>query len=319
MGQFCVMFSVVIPLYNKKKWIERCINSVRAQTVEDWEIIVIDDGSTDGSGDIVEAISLVDSRVKYFRQANSGVSVARNQGVAKARSSYVALLDADDYWGECFLQEMSELVDRFPQAKLFAAGFYFMSGSDRRASWVPNVSGVVCYFDQYLIGRPFLSSSSCVVAKDAYIEVGGFTAGVKYHEDLEFWIKVCSKFPVVCSNQHLCHYDLQVEGQASKVIRNFRTLELPQDVLYTIEHSLYGQPKLEWFSKWLIVASLRQLQDREKSVQGLRLKAIREVFGRRSYGIVANNRLEFLVCSVPERIYQIKVLFCYYLKSLVSS
>ena len=222
------MFSVVIPLYNKKRWVERCIDSVRAQTFVDWEIVVVDDGSTDGSGTVVELASQVDQRIKYYRQENAGVSVARNEGVARAKSNYIALLDADDFWDSSFLQEMADLIGLYPQAKLFAAGFSFISGQNQcRKSWVPRHPSVVCYFDLYLVGRIILSCSSCVVEKHAYMHVGGFTAGVQYHEDLEFWLKVCSRYDVACSNKHLCHYDLQVDGQASRRIEGFLHFAIP--------------------------------------------------------------------------------------------
>src|SRR5579885_3306070 len=100
---FVPRVSVVIPLYNKAPYIARAIASVQRQTVRDVELIVVDDGSTDGSSSVVESIE--DSRKALIRQLNAGPGAARNRGLRDARAPFVAFLDADDAWAPSFLEE----------------------------------------------------------------------------------------------------------------------------------------------------------------------------------------------------------------------
>ena len=108
-----VLVSVVIPLYNKKNYIRRAIRSVMMQTIEDFEIIIIDDGSIDGSGDVVK--TFLDSRIRLIRQENQGVSVARNNGVSNSRADFIAFLDADDEWLPRQLEDLLRLRKKYPE------------------------------------------------------------------------------------------------------------------------------------------------------------------------------------------------------------
>lgn len=106
------MFSVVIPLYNKKHTIRECIASVLSQSYQDFELLVIDDGSTDNSFQVVSEYS--DNRIRIVQQSNGGVSSARNLGLKLAKSKYVALLDADDLWMPDYLEKMNSFIESYP-------------------------------------------------------------------------------------------------------------------------------------------------------------------------------------------------------------
>ena len=110
-------FSVIIPLYNKEDYIKNTLKSVFNQSFQDFEVIIVDDGSTDKSLQIVK--QFIDDRLKVYIQKNQGVSVARNFGIEKAKSEYIALLDADDLWYENHLFELKKLIEIFPDAGLF--------------------------------------------------------------------------------------------------------------------------------------------------------------------------------------------------------
>ncbi len=121
--------TVVIPLYNKKAHIVNTVKAVLAQTYPAKEIIVVNDGSTDG-GDI-ELANCNFRNVKIINKQNGGVSTARNCGIAAATTEYVALLDADDYWMPHFLEEISVLIKKFPEAGTFSTSYQYRLGNDR--------------------------------------------------------------------------------------------------------------------------------------------------------------------------------------------
>lgn len=115
------MFSVVIPLYNKQAYIADTLRTVFAQTYADFEVVVVDDGSTDDSAATVLAHS--DARLRLIRQPNAGVSAARNRGVAEARGSIIAFLDADDRWEPHHLETLADLVKLYPRCGAFATSY----------------------------------------------------------------------------------------------------------------------------------------------------------------------------------------------------
>lgn len=107
------MISVVIPLYNKERQIANTLHTVFAQTFTDYEIVIVDDGSTDRSAEIVAAMH--DKRIRLIRQKNAGVSAARNRGISEARGEFIALLDADDEWKPDYLATQMHLAETYPQ------------------------------------------------------------------------------------------------------------------------------------------------------------------------------------------------------------
>lgn len=105
------LFSIIVPVYNKEKTLARCVDSVLQQTCHDWELLLINDGSTDGSWCVMEKYR--DMRIKNFRHDNHGVSYTRNRGLREAEGKYAVFLDADDYWGENFLQSLATSVNTY--------------------------------------------------------------------------------------------------------------------------------------------------------------------------------------------------------------
>ena len=224
------MFSVIIPLYNKAPYLQRALDSVYAQSCPADEIIIVNDGSTDG-GDLI-AKSQRDPRVRVIDQPNQGVSVARNTGIAAASQPYAAFLDADDEWMPGFLTRIKEMVGRFPEAGLYGTGFMTVAeGSELRRYGVSHrvfqhgdtetrekgiarpAFGPVVFFLEWSRGH-VIHTSSMVVPRRVAIEVGGFPAGVTICEDHEFLAKVALAFPFVLSTDVLTRYHVDVPGQA---------------------------------------------------------------------------------------------------------
>lgn len=188
------MISAVIPLYNKARSISRAIQSVLSQTCPDFELIVVDDGSTDGS--LAVAQSHRDPRLQILTQENGGVSAARNAGVAAARFSVVALLDADDLWQPRHLEDLLRLAGAFPQANVYATAyrFIFPDGAEREVRLAP-IAGrtdflVEDYFRWAARSDPPVNASSVAFSKAALEAVGGFPIGVRSGEDLITWARL---------------------------------------------------------------------------------------------------------------------------------
>ena len=136
------MISVVVPLYNKKSSIKSTIESVLAQTYKDFELIVVDDGSTDGSADVVKSFD--DNRIRLISKENGGVSSARNEGIREAKNEFISFLDADDLWDKDFLLEIDKLINDFPEAGILGTSYSYKKNGvlipatiARTLSWVP--------------------------------------------------------------------------------------------------------------------------------------------------------------------------------------
>jgi glycosyltransferase involved in cell wall biosynthesis len=218
------MFTVVIPLFEKGPYVRRALESVCAQTVPAAEIIVVNDGSTDGGDEVVRAFvpPAGGPRVRVIDQPNRGVSSARNAGVAAATQTYVAFLDADDRWAPEFLTRMRELIEQCPGSMLYGAGFVTTrDGRElRRYGVVPAEieggdpqGGRVDFFRG--LAREFIVHSSSMVVPKAVLErIGGFPEGVTHGEDFLVWAKLALAGPVVLTPEPLAAYDVGVPGQA---------------------------------------------------------------------------------------------------------
>ena len=179
------MISVVIPLYNKEKSIAMTLDSVLAQSYTDYEVIIVDDGSTDNSLKVVrEKFSWLDSeRVRIIHQENAGVSAARNRGIMEAKGEYVAFLDADDLWNKDFLMAMSKLIAEFPGKSIYGLGCAQIKRGEKpilRNNYYRGVST----WDYATMA--FTGSSACVKREDA-IAVGLFDTQMTHGEDLDMW------------------------------------------------------------------------------------------------------------------------------------
>ena len=210
------MFTVVIPLYDKAGYVQRALDSVFAQTLAPTEILVVNDGSTDG-GDAI-ARRQTDPRVRVIDQPNRGVSAARNVGLEVAREPFVAFLDADDCWRPGLLAAMQAAIEAVPGAVLYAAGFeHVADGVARRRYAVagPPATGPreVDFFAACRREHP-LHMSTTVVSRTAALAAGGFPEGVAFCEDWIFWCRMAIQGRVVLMPEILCDYDVGVPGQA---------------------------------------------------------------------------------------------------------
>lgn len=179
--------SVVIPLYNKAAEIGRTLGSVLRQSVQPREIIVVDDGSTDGSADIVERMA--SPIVRLVRQPNAGVSAARNSAIEMATGRWIALLDGDDWWREDYLLQMARLIEQYPDCGAYGSGFYVDNGRGLVKGDTPQIEGVVNFFEESM-RRYVLIPSATVIRRDLVIRLGGFPVGMRMGEDQYLWTRI---------------------------------------------------------------------------------------------------------------------------------
>jgi len=187
--------SVVIPLFNKKQTILNTIHSVLSQSFLPLEILVVNDGSTDGSDILVQKLN--HPKIRLIHQENQGVSTARNVGIEQSNSSWVAFLDADDIWFPSYLENFRVLLDSFPQATVLAAKYLLEDYQGQRNDMIlrkipfQGEAGILSnYFEMASCSHPPIWSSSVIVKKAALLKIGGFPVGIKSGEDLITWARL---------------------------------------------------------------------------------------------------------------------------------
>ena len=200
-------FSIVIPVYNKEKFVAKTIESVLSQTFTDYEIIIVNDGSTDQSEAKISVFK--DNRIKYYSKKNEGVALARNFGIEKATADYICLLDADDYWHPTFLETMHRYSSELPEQKVFATAIEIETKNKTiQAHYsIPSTSDfeIVNFFDASQKECALWTSSVCI-HKSVFEKVGDFDTNIKHGEDTELWIRIGLQFPIVFIRKILARY-----------------------------------------------------------------------------------------------------------------
>jgi len=209
--------SVVIPLYNKEKYIQRAIESVISQTVPVDEIIVVDDGSTDNS--ILELKKIAASNIRLIKQPNQGVSSARNTGVEQSQNEWIAFLDADDEWQPTYISKIQQLAIQYPNCGAYATSYMIQKNGGStpiRFSTTENWEGILQdYFNDLVDPTNTFYSSSIVVKKSALVLAGGFPIGVVQGEDTNTWIRLSLITNIGLSRNRLVIYHCEAEGRSS--------------------------------------------------------------------------------------------------------
>ena len=210
------MFSIIIPLYNKAAYIQKAIQSVLSQTFKQYEIIIVNDGSTDNSLEVLNACPISTLDYQLIDQPNQGVSTARNNAIKLAKYNYIAFLDADDWWEPTYLEEMKTLITDFPQAGIYSSGYYIMKFNKKQIAEIgvePDFkSGYINYFQVYSkkLSMPVWTGAT-IVKKSIFDYEPGFKSNLKLGEDFDLWVRVAMKYPVAFLNKPLSYYNQDVE------------------------------------------------------------------------------------------------------------
>ena len=214
-------FSVLIPLYNKEREIESTIRSVLAQRYPPQEIVVVDDGSTDRSAEVVRSIA--SPLVRLIAQPNAGECAARNRAIREARSEWVALLDADDRWHPGFLEEIAALIAEYPDCGVYCTGFNIVSAEGSHPARGLDRRGVVADYFRDSAHRYITTSSSVAMPRRVFDEVGGFPEGMKIGGDLYQWITLARRYRVCYSPLRAVDYVTAASNRSTAIYTPERT------------------------------------------------------------------------------------------------
>ena len=208
------MISVVIPLYNKVGQVEETLQSVLAQTYNDFEIVIVDDGSTDGSAEKVEALGI--GNLRLIRQKNAGVSAARNRGIEEASGEFVALLDADDLWKPEYLATQFGLTQKYPECDVFTTDYEMHDNNGkvthsiiRRINFCGESGVLSNYFEVASCSNPPICSISIMARRSALLAVGGFPLGIRSGEDLLTWARLACRYRIAYCRKPLAIFNVE--------------------------------------------------------------------------------------------------------------
>ena len=258
------LFSVVIPLYNKRECIERTLKTVLSQTIADFEVIVVNDGSTDGGEELVSCCE--DARVRLIFQENQGVSVARNRGIKEATGKDVAFLDADDEWMEDFLSVCLELFEKYPQAKMVSPSYQVQYAKkvvlpQWRSVSMEDDDCLLCDFLEMATGPFWTVISSCVaIERETLLSLEQwFPENEKVYEDFDMWIRVGVRHPVAHSKKVCAVYHRETPNNARETHK--AKVVYSSTYMQTLELMMAEQDRTEQQREWL-----RQIKDRRMVV-----------------------------------------------------
>ncbi len=270
-------FSVVIPLFNKARFVESALASVLAQTLAPLEVLVIDDGSTDDGAQRVERIG--DPRVRVVRQPNAGVSAARNRGIALARGDWVAFLDADDAWHPEFLSALARAHAACPEADMLGTRLHEVPEPTGRPFEPWPVPEAFCEAElvddlrlRWMKNRPLCSSSVAIRMARLRAMDQWFYEGEAWGEDLDMWFRVADHAPVAIVNAPYCKVRSDLPGSLTQ---RMAKRELPPFLVRMRQQALDGticarhRASALWFVSQSQVTLARDALAQDKRAQAL--------------------------------------------------
>ena len=213
-------FSVIIPLYNKENYIARTIESVLAQKYSNFELIIVNDCSTDNSLEIAKTIK--DPRIKILEhEKNKGLSASRNTGIANSTCEYLAFLDADDIWKPEFLDKIDFLITTYSDASLFATNYEVLLQNGKRISHEFGITngndhGIVSNFFKDNLTQTTYIPSGLAVKRCVFEEIGNYDETITYSEDVDFNIRANANYKMAYYNEPQVIYTMASENQITQ-------------------------------------------------------------------------------------------------------
>ncbi len=206
-------FSIILPTYNRAHLLGRAVNSVIAQIYSEWELIIIDDGSTDNTKEVVAAITEKDARVKYFYQENAERSAARNNGISKAKGSYICFLDSDDSYTENHLQGLYDFILKTPIRK----GLFFTNRIKNDLTKNEIIYSEVSFNPEkameFFVEKSISPGRVCV--EISILKEFGFDKELVVGEDTDLWFRISCHYPSYFVAQHTFIYELHEDNSVN--------------------------------------------------------------------------------------------------------
>lgn len=248
------MFSVVVPLYNKEESIKRTLESVLEQKYQNFELIVVNDGSTDGSAEVVNGMQ--DERIRLINKVNGGVSSARNLGIKEAKYDWIALLDGDDLWAENHLYNMHKAIVHNPEIQFLGAGYNVAKKDGTLLHTVQaEKEGLVNFFEISLKIR-FVVNSSCVAFNKVKYPGVYFDENLTAGEDLNFLEKLGKSSPLYLIPEATSFYLDDTENKAV-----YSTHSLDKTHVYNINtEDIRDAREKKYYNNLILHSSLQVLE-----------------------------------------------------------
>ena len=186
--------SVIIPTYNSAQYIRKAVQSVFDQTYKDYEVIVVDDGSTDNTREIIKQY---EGRIKYFFQENKGSALARNQAIKLSQGELIAFLDSDDTWLPHKLKTQMNYLSEHPDVALIHSNISFMQDNQLisfKKAIAERHKGFSIFGELYL--GNFITTSTVVLSRDCLNSVGLFDEDLRQGQDYDLWLRIAAKFRI---------------------------------------------------------------------------------------------------------------------------
>lgn len=257
-------FSIIIPLFNKENFIENTLRSVLNQTFTDYEVVIINDCSTDAS--VKKVTPFLSEKIRLIQHNNNkGLSATRNIGIKNAKSEYVAFLDADDLWKPRFLETIKSLIDNFEEAALFGTNYEEIYENKKTITPILNLnnipkSGIINDFFEVNLKQPIYCPSSLCVLKKAIETIGFYDETITYSEDVDFNIRANLQFKLAYSSEILVQ---GIKLDANRITNNcFKYKKIPD--LDSYEHFATGSKSLKKYldiNRYMLASNYKKEND----------------------------------------------------------
>lgn len=274
-------FTVIIPLYNKEKYIENAIESVLNQTFTDFELLIIDDFSSDKSAKI--ASKFASDKVQILtHEKNLGLSASRNTGIKNANSNYITFLDADDLWQPTFLESIFQLIQNFPEARIFGTNYEevwesIIKKPHNGSEIFPlDFRGYINFF-KINVKQGIYNHGSVCFHKEVFEKVGFYNEDISFSEDLDFNIRANYNFKLAYHNSVQMSYFMQTENQLTQSSLHDKTT-----------------PDFDIYEDWAKTNSdLKKYLDFERYVLGKRLKKNNDLRWKKTIATIDSRNLNW--------------------------